>query len=225
MTRGKLTASEVKAVVRQHWSDRAPTYDQSASHNPQTETQHRAWLALLRQLVGAQPLAVLDVGCGTGTLSLLLAELGHRVTGIDLSAEMLARAQEKAQARRLSVAFHLGDAEALDLPDASFDVVVERHLIWTLPDPVAAVQEWCRVLRPGGRLILIEGHWESQHPQPAYEKIQHWLPFYGGKPQEQLEQFLTVNGLCEVRTEPLMAAALWGEEPLRPRYAIVARCK
>jgi SAM-dependent methyltransferase len=100
---------------------------------------------------------VADLGCGTGTLSVLLAEEGYDVHGVDLSPEMIDRARAKAGDR--SVGFAVGDASDPDLPDGAFDVVLSRHVLWALPDPVAGLRRWCDLLAPGGRLLLVEGRW------------------------------------------------------------------
>src|SRR5207237_10912279 len=101
-------------------------------------------------------LDALDVGCGTGFLSLELAGRGHRVTGIDFAPQMLAEARKKATAQRLAVRFEEGDAEQLPFAAGSFDLVMTRHVLWTLPHPEPAVDEWIRVLRPGGRLAVMD---------------------------------------------------------------------
>lgn len=105
---------------------------------------------------------VLDVGTGTGVVALQagpkVAPEG-KVLGIDVSEEMLGRARAKAS--RLSLAdrveFRLMDAQDLDLPDASFDVVVSLFAVHHLPDPRAALKEMRRVLRPEGRLAVAAG--------------------------------------------------------------------
>jgi len=79
-----------------------------------------------------------------------------RVTGIELSPEMLAIAQRRAQELGRDADLRLGDAEALEFPDASFDTVVCTLALCTIPNPRQAVAEARRVLRPGGRLLLLE---------------------------------------------------------------------
>lgn len=219
---GRSDAS-VKERVREHWSGRAPEYDDRPHHAIHTDEQRRAWHGLLDRKAGSEPLDVLDIGCGTGFLSLLLAELGHRVTGIDISSEMLVRAQQKATDANLSIEFRLGDAERLADPDDSYDLIVQRHVIWTLPSPAGAVAEWTRVLRPGGRLLLIEGHWGGDSLKAEYEAIHDRLPFYGGVPAGQLSAFLKGEGLRDVTVEPLTDETLWGEPAQRERYLITAR--
>jgi SAM-dependent methyltransferase len=90
---------------------------------------------------------------------LRFSELGHIVTGIDLSPRMIDRARRKAEEAGLQIDFNVGDAGELEWADESFSLVVARHVIWNLPHPERALAEWLRVLRPGGRLVLIEGKW------------------------------------------------------------------
>ncbi|PKL60425.1 MAG: hypothetical protein CVV33_02755, partial [Methanomicrobiales archaeon HGW-Methanomicrobiales-4] len=84
--------------------------------------------------------------------------LGHRVTGIDLGERMVEIAQRKAAIKLLPVTFLPGDAEKPDFPDNTFDCVICRHLLWTLPHPDTAIREWLRVCKAGGLIIAIDGH-------------------------------------------------------------------
>jgi len=122
----------------------------------------RAWERNELRLRRGQRL--LDVGCGLGEAALALADdLGDdgEVVGVDLSAEMVRVAQLKSGAARCRVRFTVGDARSLAEPDDSFDVVrSERTLQW-LADPGAAVAEMARVVRPGGRVSLIDTDWST----------------------------------------------------------------
>jgi SAM-dependent methyltransferase len=149
---------DVHDHLREFWDRDAATYDRSASHAVSDPLEKAAWRAALRRALPEPGARVLDVGAGTGSLSLLAAELGYRVTALDLSAGMLARARQKASDQGLDVEFV--EASATDPPDGPFDAVMERHLIWTTPDPHAALSAW-RDVAPGGRLVLFEGVWGS----------------------------------------------------------------
>jgi ubiquinone/menaquinone biosynthesis C-methylase UbiE len=92
-------------------------------------------------------------------LAFRLAELGHTVTGIDLSPRMIDQARRNAERQGLEIDLRVGDAADLDSVEQTYTLVVARHVIWNLPEPERGVTEWLRVLRPGGRLVVIEGKW------------------------------------------------------------------
>jgi ubiquinone/menaquinone biosynthesis C-methylase UbiE len=217
-----LSAQDVKTAVSRYWSGRAAEFDQGASHGVLNESQHQAWLALLREVAGQPPLTVLDVGCGTGFLAMRMAELGHTAIGIDLADEMLAEAQRKAEGSGLAVTFHRGDAEAPPPDGAPYDVILERHVIWTLPQPTAALRAWKRLLKPGGQLILIEGLF-AMSDRTVYPQLEPHLPLFGGRPADELAALLTAEGFTQTSVRSLMDAALWLEAPTRPRFMVIGR--
>lgn len=211
---------DVKRTVRQFWANRAEEFDVEPDHVLHSAAQHQAWLALLGRLTDQAPAKILDVGCGTGFLALLYAELGHAVTGIDISPEMIAVARRKAQLQGARAEFRVGDAERIEAMDASFDLVIARHLLWTLPDPARAVNDWLRVLRPHGRLVLIEGHWGVGDLSGEYGPIHTQLPFFGGAEGDAVAAFLETCGVQAVHVEPLMTPELWHEPPKYARYLV-----
>ena len=148
--------SEIADRLRQYWDADAEVYDRSAVHALSDPVEAAAWRSVLRRNLPDPPARVLDAGAGTGAISLLLAELGYRVTALDLSEAMLARAREKAAARGLDIGFHVGPAD--QPPPGPFDAVVERNMLWTNPDPVTTLRAWRDVTAPGGRLLILEGH-------------------------------------------------------------------
>ncbi|CAN7283556.1 class I SAM-dependent methyltransferase [Rhizobium sp. LjRoot30] len=144
--------------IKAYWSARAATFDQSPGHEIFSEDEREAWHRLIERHLGpGEGRKALDLASGTGVISHLMDDLGYRVTGIDWSEAMLERARGKAAARGRSIRFHLGDAENTLEPDDSYDVIVTRHLVWTLVDPAACFAEWLRVLKPGGKLLVIDG--------------------------------------------------------------------
>ena len=98
---------------------------------------------------------VLDVAVGTGR-NLPLYPPGTRIVGVDVSLAMLALAKQRSESLPPHVDLHVGDAQCLALPNASFDTVVFTLALCSIPDPKRALNEAWRVLRPGGRLLALE---------------------------------------------------------------------
>ncbi|MGD1010999.1 MAG: class I SAM-dependent methyltransferase [Acidimicrobiales bacterium] len=149
-------SDDLERKMRDYWDEDAVTYDRSAWHYPRTPVELAVWAATLRRLLPPPPARVLDVGAGTGFLSLLLAREGYRVTALDLAPGMLAQLRAKAEEKGLTI--ETVEANAADPPDTGYDAVVERHLVWTLPDPRAALEAW-RKAASSGTLALIETNW------------------------------------------------------------------
>ena len=143
--------------LRRFWERHAPDYDRRmdiAERRYFRDT--RPWLA--GQAVGD----TLEVALGTG-LNLPHYPPGVRLTGVEWSPAMLSQARRRALQLGRSVDLRLGDAQALDLPDASFDTVLCTFGLCAIPDARAAFREMTRVLRPGG-LLLLADHVSSSVP-------------------------------------------------------------
>jgi len=158
MKREEKQMTDVTDTVRTLWATKSETYDNSAWHHPRSAVEWAAWSGAMRRLLPPPPARVLDVGTGTGFLAVLLAKQGYEVTALDLSPQMLARLEDKATEVGLKIKTVVGDAAAP--PKEDFDGVVERHVLWTLPDPVQALKEW-REAAPTGRLVLFASEWGS----------------------------------------------------------------
>jgi SAM-dependent methyltransferase len=184
------------------WDAEAEAFDEAADHGLRDPAVRAAWRSLLVSLVPAPPARVADLGCGTGTLSLLLADEGHAVDGVDFSPAMVARARAKGEGRR-DVRFVVGDAAAPALDRAAYDVVLCRHVLWALPDPTAALRRWVDLLAPGGRLVLVEGRWFNGAGLSAAETVR--LVEATGRPAE-----------LTLLSEP----AYWGREITDERYVV-----
>jgi ubiquinone/menaquinone biosynthesis C-methylase UbiE len=117
------------------------------------------FLSRLQVLPGTE---MLDVGCGAGQIAIPAAQAGARVTGVDIAANLIARARERAAAAGVDARFDEGDAENLPYPDASFDLVVSLIGAMFAPRPDLVAAELLRVCRPGGRIAMAnwtpEGH-------------------------------------------------------------------
>ncbi len=152
------TNYNLREEIKAYWSQRAETFDTQPGHEIFSETEREAWHALIRRHLGmGEGRSALDLASGTGVVSHLLDDLGFRVTGMDWAEPMLERARAKAKARGRGIRFLMGDAENTLENDASYDVITNRHLVWTLVDPKAAFVEWHRILKPGGRLLIVDG--------------------------------------------------------------------
>ena len=189
------------------WDDLAEHFDEAADHGLRDAVTRRAWDALLTPLLPREASRIADLGCGTGSLSMLFAAHGHEVTGVDFSARMIELAREKAEAMGLHGTFVQGDASQPPLPDASFDAVVSRHVLWAMPDPTAALSRWAALLRPGGRVILIEGRWHTG----------------AGLTAAQTHAIVDAVGMVDVSCRALPDPELWGGEITDERYLVTAR--
>ena len=156
---GTTANFSIRDEIREFWSDRAATFDDSVGHEIFSEAERRGWHRLIRKHLGeGRGRAALDLASGTGVISHLMHDVGFQVTGMDWSEPMLAQARAKARARKADIRFLTGDAERTLEPRGSYDVIVNRHLVWTLVDPAAAVAEWRALLKPGGKLLVIDGN-------------------------------------------------------------------
>jgi len=144
-----------------YWDSQSATFDDYADHGLRDPRVRDAWRRLLLAHLPAAPAALADIGCGTGSLSVLLAAEGYSVTGLDFAPAMIKAARAKARAADVSARFVLSDAAVPTLPPASFDVVLARHVLWAMPDIDRALGAWLRLLLPGGTLVLVEGRWST----------------------------------------------------------------
>ena len=142
------------------WDAEAEDFDQPADHGLRDPAVRRRWRELLLGCVPDPPARIADLGCGTGTLSVLLAGEGYDVDGLDFSRRMIELARRKAEGM---AGLRLTHADAFDppLPEGAFDVVLCRHVLWAMPDPAVALARWLRLLTWGGRLLLVEGQWSN----------------------------------------------------------------
>ena len=145
--------------LAQQWDAEALVFDDEPHHALEEPAMRAAWAELLLAELPAAPATVADLGCGTGSVSVLLAQHGYAVTGIDVSPEMVSRARAKAAVHGVEATFAVGDAAAAQFDPV--DVVLTRHVAWAVPDLEAAVGRWVERLRPGGRLVLVEGLWSN----------------------------------------------------------------
>jgi ubiquinone/menaquinone biosynthesis C-methylase UbiE len=160
--------------VRRYWDRAAGSYDRSMGFF------ERLVVADGREWVTSRALGdVLEIGIGTGrNLPYYLPDV--RLTGVDLSTDMLERARIRAQELGLKADLRLGDAKQLEFEASSFDTVVFSFALCSIPDDGAAVREATRVLRPGGRLVFIE---HVRSPRRWVRAIELLLDFFTSRIQ------------------------------------------
>ena len=173
--------SQTLEQIRQYWNSRAEGY--TLSNREELEDEHRIFLweqQIRRALNGRICRHVLDVGCGPGFFSVLLARLGYEVTAVDYTENMLAEARKNAAHYGVDIDFRRMDAQKLDFEDGIFDLVISRNVLWNLEQPEQAYREWLRVLKPNGTVMNFDGNfyyyvtdaedgdrtrWEHKHMQ------------------------------------------------------------
>lgn len=150
---------ERKERIVHYWEKRSSdflTHKREELHSAMAER----WMKEIRaQLPAGGRLRILDVGCGAGFFSVLLAKEGHRVTGVDLTPDMIENAKILAAEENADCEFIVMDAENVDFPDGTFDVVISRNLTWTLPHVRRAYRDWVRVLKKGGVLLNFDANY------------------------------------------------------------------
>jgi ubiquinone/menaquinone biosynthesis C-methylase UbiE len=219
--------------ITKFWSMVAPGYEERGSNVAEYATdEYQRWLEAVGAVLPDKPSDVLDLATGTGFLALIAAELGHRVTGIDLSTEMLVLAERTARERGLDVRLAPGDAVAPDVDPQSVDVVTNRHLLWTLREPETAMANWLRILRPDGMVLSVDGLWFAYEGSKDPEKPNVFDQYYSPATRAALpfmplddtgpivETFERV-GYSDVRAEYL--PALTNSQAGATPYFIVAR--
>lgn len=153
-----LSNHDLRDEIKAYWSARAETFDSQPGHEIFSEEERAAWQQLFRRHLGeGEGRKALDLACGTAVISHLLDDIGFAVTGMDWAEPMLERARAKAKTRGRDIRFLMGDAENTMEPDGAYDVITNRHLVWTLVDPPKAFREWHRLLKPGGRVLVVDG--------------------------------------------------------------------
>lgn len=238
----ELSNYSIRDEIREFWSERAATFDQSVGHEVFSEAERRGWHRLIRKHLGeGQGRPLLDLACGTAVISHLMTDMGFQVTGLDWSEAMLEQARTKARDRGTNIRFIMRDAERTMEPDESFDAITNRHLVWTLVDVPAAFAEWYRVLKPGGRVLIVDANmgrrnWVAQlhrrvdklfgrpptrgHMDPAmmerHKRIRSNVYFKDTMPAESVVSLLQDAGFTDVVVDRNMWDIHWAQARKSP---------
>jgi SAM-dependent methyltransferase len=221
--------TDAQAHITAFWNTIAPDYEAHTGNVAAYGTDaYQQWVEALSEILPDPPSRILDVATGTGYVALAAAGLGHGVTAIDLSPPMLEELRGHARDRGLQVDARLGDAIAPDFLPTTFDALTSRHLLWTLREPASAFANWRELLRPGGRLLAVDGFWftgfEEAETPPLF--AEHYtsatrdaLPFMHLDRPDPILQILRSVGFAEVVAEARPQLALEGGVP----YFVTAR--
>ena len=152
---------DIDRLSHEYWSGRAEEFSGLRMAEYETPMRPRLREYIRSLLPSSKDIRALDVGCGAGFLTLLLLELGCMVTGVDFSKEMLEQAQKNIREKGFDCGFELlqMDAQKLEFEDESFDFVISRNVIWTIPDAAGACHEMFRVLKAGGTLLNLDANY------------------------------------------------------------------
>lgn len=174
-------AEDIKTRVTDYWTERADSFlmqrqrELGSTKAAQWLQEITAWLPDPKTM--DRPVSILDVGCGAGYFTVLLGKEGYQVTGIDLTREMIVKAEElicENGPYQETVCVMEMDAEKLLFEADIFDAVITRNLTWTLPHPIEAYQEWHRVLKKGGVLLNFDAEYaKNAHSLFTVESVAH----------------------------------------------------
>lgn len=166
-------STDPKKYISDYWRERADDFAK-LRREELSSNKYLLWQQeISAHLPIGKSLRILDIGCGAGFFSILLAQMGHTVTGIDITPAMIADAKILSQSCHCSISFEVMDAEQLTFAAASFDVVIARNVTWNLPDPQLAYSEWLRVLRPCGLLMNYDAEYARDHHRPLPARNAH----------------------------------------------------
>jgi SAM-dependent methyltransferase len=188
------------------WDSQAARFDEEADHGLRHPEVRASWRELLLSALPPPPARVADLGFGTGSIALLLAGEGYDVHGVDVSGAMVAAARAKLAEAEVPARLQQGDAAAPPWAAGCFDVVFARHVLWALPEPAAVLGRWTTLLRPGGRLVLVEGLWDTG----------------GGLSADRCRELVAAHR-DHVEVTPLDDRRLWGRAITDERYLLVSR--
>ena len=227
--------SDVQDRITTFWSTIARYYESDPGNVPSVDSaEYIAWIRTIERLLPAPPADVLDVGTGTGFVALIASQLGHRAIGLDLSAAMLSEARAQAERRGLKTTFCIGDAVTPSFDEVSLDAIVCRHLLWTLREPQVALFNWRRLLRPSGRVVLIDGFYSAQaKPEDGADLFERYytprtreaLPAMRWDSIEPVTELLVTAGFSEVTVGDLADVHTLARNPpsAQPWYVVTGR--
>lgn len=150
---------ELNEEIKDYWEGEAQVYSRGIQEELNSP-QRQAWKDLILDNAPKNgSMKVLDVGCGPGFFPIILGEEGHKVTGIDITENMISCAKSNVEAHGQRAELLTMDCQNLLFEDNTFDMVICRNITWTLDDPKKAYREWKRVLKQGGKVLIFDACW------------------------------------------------------------------
>lgn len=214
-----MNATQTRIVS--YWDKRASSYTDVIQKNLEG-IWDEVWADMLISRFPAgrrETLRVLDIGTGPGFYAIILAERGYHVTAVDFSEMMLAEARRNAGPLAERIEFLQMDAQNLNFPDESFDVIVTRNLTWNLTDPVRAYREWHRVLRTGGAALIFDANWyaylEDDAQREAFERDRENTRLEGVEDHEAYEDSAVMEDICRTLPMTPLSRPRWDLKVLR----------
>jgi len=200
-----------KEQIVHYWEKRGESFLEQRRAELANPIAKRWMKEIEKQIPEKRRLKILDVGCGAGFFSILLAKEGHEVFGIDLTPEMIENAIQLAEEENADCRFQVMDAEKPIFADETFDVVISRNLTWTLPNAEHAYSEWMRVLKTGGILLNFDANYGKDDASDTKDLPEQHAHFKVGN--EMLEE-------CE-----RIKAQLPISRKNRPAYDVAVLCE
>ena len=200
-----------KEQIVHYWEKRSESFLEQRRSELANPIAKRWMKEIEKQIPAGRRLKILDVGCGAGFFSILLAKEGHEVFGIDLTPEMIENAIQLAEEENAGCCFQVMDAENPMFADETFDVVISRNLTWTLPNAEHAYGEWMRVLKTGGVLLNFDANYGKDDASDTKDLPEQHAHFKVGN--EMLEE-------CE-----RIKAQLPISRKNRPAYDVAVLCE
>ncbi|MFC0271861.1 class I SAM-dependent methyltransferase [Metabacillus herbersteinensis] len=149
--------NEVKHRI--YWDKSAKIYD-GIIQEELNGFKKEAWEKILQARIAEdRPLQILDVGTGPGFFTIILSQMGHHVTALDFSEDMISSAKKNADSAGVKPQFIHVTSDTSFNPENTFDIIISRNVTWTLHQPEKVYSDWYRWLKKDGKLIIFDANW------------------------------------------------------------------